>query len=101
MAAIDFSGKVAIVTGGGRGLGRAYSLLLASRGAAVVVNDPGVQPRGEDPDPSVAAGVVNEIEAAGGRAVACMDTVATSEGGAAIVDTALREFGRVDLLVHN
>lgn len=101
MAAIDFGGKVAIVTGGGRGLGRAYSLLLASRGAAVVVNDPGVQPRGEEPDPSIAAGVVKEIEAAGGRAAVALDTVATSEGGAAIVDTALREFGRVDLLVHN
>jgi NAD(P)-dependent dehydrogenase (short-subunit alcohol dehydrogenase family) len=101
MAAIDFSGKVAIVTGGGRGMGRAYSLLLASRGAAVVVNDPGVQPGGNDPDASVAAQVVKEIEAAGGRAVACLDTVATAAGGAAIVATALQAFGQVDLLVHN
>jgi NAD(P)-dependent dehydrogenase (short-subunit alcohol dehydrogenase family) len=101
MAAIDFSGKVAIVTGGGRGMGRAYSLLLASRGAAVVVNDPGVQPRGNDPEPGVAAEVVKEIEAAGGRAVASLDTVATAEGGAAIVATALDTFGQVDLLVHN
>ena len=101
MAPMDFSGKVAVVTGGGRGMGRAYSLLLASRGAAVVVNDPGVQPRGNDPDASVAADVVREIEAAGGRAVAAMDSVATAEGGAAIVETALRAFGRVDLLVHN
>ena len=101
MAPVDFSGKVAVVTGGGRGMGRAYCLLLASRGAAVVVNDPGVQPRGDDPDASVAADVVREIEAAGGRAVAAMDSVATAEGGAAIVETALRAFGRVDLLVHN
>ena len=98
---MDFSGKVAVVTGGGRGMGRAYCLLLASRGAAVVVNDPGVQPRGDDPDASVAADVVKEIEAAGGRAVAATDSVATAEGGAAIVATALRTFGRVDLLVHN
>ena len=101
MAPMDFSGKVAVVTGGGRGMGRAYCLLLASRGAAVVVNDPGVQPRGDDPDASVAADVVREIEAAGGRAVAATDSVATAEGGAAIVETALRTFGRVDLLVHN
>ena len=101
MAPVDFSGKVAVVTGGGRGMGRAYCLLLASRGAAVVVNDPGVQPRGDDPDACVAADVVREIEAAGGRAVAATDSVATAEGGAAIVATALRTFGRVDLLVHN
>jgi NAD(P)-dependent dehydrogenase (short-subunit alcohol dehydrogenase family) len=55
MTSIGFGGRVAIVTGGGRGLGRAYSLLLGSRGAAVVVNDPGVQPGGEDPDACVAA----------------------------------------------
>jgi len=101
MAPVDFSGKVAVVTGGGRGMGRAYCLLLASRGAAVVDNDPGVQPRGDDPDACVAADVVREIEAAGGRAVAATDSVATAEGGAAIVETALRTFGRVDLLVHN
>jgi len=101
MAPMDFSGKVAVVTGGGRGMGRAYSLLLAARGAAVVVNDPGVQPKGNDPDASIAADVVKEIEAAGGRAVAATDSVATAEGGAAIVETALRTFGRVDLLVHN
>ena len=101
MSTIDFSGKVAIVTGGGRGLGRAYSLLLGSRGASVVVNDPGFEPRGGQADASVAAAVVAEIEAAGGRAVAALDSVATAEGGAAIVDIAIDAFGQVDLLVHN
>jgi len=101
MTGLDFTDKVAVVTGGGRGMGRAYSLLLAARGAAVVVNDPGVQPHGDEPDSSVAAEVVAEIEAAGGRAVANVASVATPEGGAAIVDTALETFGQVDLLVHN
>lgn len=101
MAAFRLRGKVAIVTGGGRGLGRAYCRLLASRGAAVVVNDPGVLPRGTDPDVSVAAGVVSEIKADGGRGVASVDSVATAEGGQAIVDLALETFGRVDLFVHN
>lgn len=101
MAAIDFGGKVAVVTGAGRGLGRSYALLLASRGAAVVVNDPGVQTGGNDPDPSVAAEVVKEIEAAGGQAVASTDSVADPAGGAAIVETALDRFGQADLLVHN
>ncbi|HEY3259402.1 MAG TPA: SDR family NAD(P)-dependent oxidoreductase [Pseudonocardiaceae bacterium] len=101
MSTVRFSGKVAIVTGGGRGLGRAYSLLLGSRGASVVVNDPGVEPSGGKPDASVAADVVAEIESAGGRAVAAPMSVATAEGGAAVVDTAIDAFGRVDLLVHN
>jgi NAD(P)-dependent dehydrogenase (short-subunit alcohol dehydrogenase family) len=101
MSTVDFSGKVAIVTGGGRGLGRAYSLLLGSRGASVVVNDPGFEPRGGQADASVAAAVVAEIDAAGGRAVAALDSVATAKGGAAIVDTAIDAFGQVDLLVHN
>jgi NAD(P)-dependent dehydrogenase (short-subunit alcohol dehydrogenase family) len=101
LGAIDFGDKVAVITGAGRGLGRAYALLLAGRGAAVVVNDPGVKPGGGDPDPSVAAEVVKEIEAAGGQAVASTDSVADPAGGAAIVATALERFGRVDLLVHN
>lgn len=101
MPGLDFTDKVAVVTGGGRGMGRAYARVLAERGAAVVINDPGVQPRGDNPDASVAAEVVREIEAAGGRAVASVDSVATPEGGAAIVDTALNAFGQVDLLVHN
>jgi NAD(P)-dependent dehydrogenase (short-subunit alcohol dehydrogenase family) len=98
---IDLSGRVAVVTGAGRGIGRAHALLLASRGAAVVVNDLGVQPRGSDPDTTVAAAVVAEIWAMGGRAVASTASVASRDGGEAIVQTALDAFGRVDLLVHN
>lgn len=94
---IDFTGKVAVVTGGGRGLGRSYARLLAARGAAVVVNDL----PGGDTQPSPAAEVVEEITTSGGRAVASLDSVATPDGGAAVVRTALDTFGRVDLLVHN
>jgi NAD(P)-dependent dehydrogenase (short-subunit alcohol dehydrogenase family) len=101
MSRIDMTGRVAVVTGAGRGIGRGYALLLASRGASVVVNDLGVQPRGDDPDASVAAAVVDEITGAGGRAVAATDDVGTPEGGAAIVQTALDAFGKIDLLVHN
>lgn len=101
MSHIDLTGKVAIVTGGGRGIGRAHCRLLASRGAAVVVNDPGVEPGGKAPDASVAAGVVSEIETDGGRAVASSESMATVDGGQAIVATALNTFGRIDLLVHN
>ncbi|MFJ8025435.1 SDR family NAD(P)-dependent oxidoreductase [Streptomyces sp. NPDC096311] len=95
MPGIDFTGRVAVVTGAGRGLGRAYALLLAARGAAVVVNDLPGEPT------SAADEVVAEIVAAGGRGVAVTDSVATPEGGAAIVHRALDVFGRVDLLVHN
>ena len=98
---VDLTGKVGIVTGGGRGLGRSYALLMAARGAAVVVNDLGVQPAGGAADESVAGTVVEEIEAAGGRAVASTDNVATAAGGAAIVTTAVEAFGAVDLLVHS
>jgi NAD(P)-dependent dehydrogenase (short-subunit alcohol dehydrogenase family) len=95
---ISFDGQVAIVTGAGRGLGRAYALDLAGRGARVVVNDLGGL---DDPDGSWAQTVVREIEAAGGKAVASHDTVATPEGGQAIVETALATFGGVDAVIHN
>jgi NAD(P)-dependent dehydrogenase (short-subunit alcohol dehydrogenase family) len=98
---VGFEGQVAIVTGAGRGLGRLYALDLAARGAAVVVNDLGGSMRGEGSDASVADEVVAEIRAAGGRAVASHDSVATSEGGAAIVQTALDAFGRLDAVVSN
>lgn len=100
-AMIDFTDQVAIVTGAGRGLGRLYALGLAERGAAVVVNDLGGSVAGEGADASVADQVVAEIRAAGGRAVASHDSVATPEGGAAIVQSALDEFGRVDAVVSN
>src|SRR5580693_909770 len=101
MADLRFDGRVAIVTGGGRGLGRSYALLLASRGAKVVVNDPGGSLDGEGADSGPAECVVSEIAAAGGQAVACTESVSTPEGGDSIVRTALEHYGRVDILVHN
>ena len=98
---IDFSGQVVIVTGAGRGLGRLYALDLARRGAAVVVNDLGGSMSGSGADPGVADRVVAEIEQAGGVAVASHDTVASPEGGQAIVDAAVDRFGRVDGVVSN
>jgi len=101
MADLRFDGRVAVVTGGGRGLGRSYALLLASRGAKVVVNDPGGSLDGEGVDSGPAEYVVSEITAAGGQAVACTESVSTPEGGDSIVRTALEHYGRVDVLVHN
>jgi NAD(P)-dependent dehydrogenase (short-subunit alcohol dehydrogenase family) len=98
---IDFQGQVAVVTGAGRGLGRLYALDLASRGAAVLVNDIGGSMGGAGEDASVADAVVAEIEAAGGRAAANHDSVDTPEGGQAIVDHAVEAFGRVDAVVSN
>ena len=98
---IDFTGQVAIVTGAGRGLGRLYALDLARRGAAVVVNDIGGSMRGDGADASVADAVVEEIEGSGGIAVASHDSVDSADGGRAIVDTAVEEFGRLDSVVSN
>src|SRR5215831_11273998 len=98
---IRFDGKVAIVTGAGGGLGRCHALELARRGARVVVNDVGGAVDGTGASTSAAEQVVDEIRAAGGDAIANTDTVATPEGGAAIVQCALDEFGRVDAVVNN
>ncbi len=101
-AEIRFDGRVAIVTGAGRGLGRAYALELARRGAKVVVNDPGVARDGSgEISHNVADEVVAEIRAAGGEAVASYDSVTSPEAGERIVQTALDAFGRVDILIHN
>jgi 3-hydroxy-3-methylglutaryl CoA synthase/NAD(P)-dependent dehydrogenase (short-subunit alcohol dehydrogenase family)/putative sterol carrier protein len=100
-AGIRFDGRVAIVTGGGGGLGRAYALELARRGAKVVVNDLGGAADGTGKSKRAADRVVEEIEQAGGEAVANYDTVATVEGGESIVQAALGAYGRVDILINN
>ncbi len=97
----DFQDRVAIVTGAGGGLGRSHALLLARRGAAVVVNDLGGARDGTGESMSPADTVVAEIREAGGAAVASYDSVTSPQGGEAIVQTALDEFGRVDVLINN
>ena len=101
MTEIRFDGRVAVITGAGGGLGRDYARALARRGASVVVNDLGGSGAGHGHSNSLADGVVDEIRAGGGMAVANYDSVATRAGGAAIVQTALDHFGRVDILIHN
>lgn len=106
MDELRFDGKVVIITGAGRGLGREYALLLASRGARIVVNDLGVGisdtgADGEVPEVNPADEVVAEIRAAGGEAVANHDTIATTEGGQAIVSSAVDAWGTVDVVVNN
>jgi NAD(P)-dependent dehydrogenase (short-subunit alcohol dehydrogenase family) len=92
MPDLRFDDRVAVVTGAGRGLGRSYARLLAAQGAKVVVNDSDYEPADE---------VVREITTAGGDAVAVVDSVATPDGGQAIIGTALERYGRIDILVHN
>lgn len=94
-------GKVAIVTGAGRGLGRAHALALAEAGAKVVVNDLGVEREGTGSSTAVADQVVKEIKAKGGMAVANYDNVTTEQGGENIIKTALNNFGKLDILVNN
>ena len=101
MPKLRFDNRVAVITGAGRGLGRAYALLLASRGAKIVINDPGASLSGSGVDVGPAQEVVNEIKAVGGEAVACTDSVATPEGGKAIIQSALDNFGRVDIVIHS
>jgi NAD(P)-dependent dehydrogenase (short-subunit alcohol dehydrogenase family) len=98
---LGYDGKVAIITGSGGGLGREHALLLASRGALVVINDLGGAIDGTGSDKGAAERTVDEIKALGGEAVADTNSVATPEGGKAIVQTALDAFGRVDIVVNN
>ncbi len=101
MADIGFDGKVAIITGAGGGLGRSHAMELARRGALIVVNDLGGSTDGTGSSETAAQKVVDEIKAAGGEAVANYDSVATPEGGRAIVQTAVDTFGRVDIIINN
>ncbi|MFC9363724.1 SDR family NAD(P)-dependent oxidoreductase, partial [Rhodococcus sp. NPDC057014] len=101
MSSLHFDERVAIVTGAGNGLGRSHALELARRGARVVVNDLGGSLHGDGQSTDAAQAVLDEITAFGGTAVANRDSVATEEGGRAIVQTALDEFGRLDVLVNN
>lgn len=98
---VRFDGRVAIVTGAGAGLGRAYALELAKRGAKVVVNDLGGARDGSGAGPAAADKVVEEIRAAGGEAVASYDSVSAPEGGEAIVNKAISTYGKLDILVNN
>lgn len=101
MTTISFAGRVAIVTGAGNGLGRDYAMELARRGARVVVNDLGASASGVGASTSAAEQVVQDIRDLGGEAVASTHSVATREGGAAIVQTALDAWGQVDILISN
>lgn len=101
MDTLRFDGRVAVITGAGRGLGRSYALLLAARGCKVVVNDNGSAARGDEIVANPADQVVAEIIAAGGEAVACAESVATPEGASAIVQSAIDAWGRIDILIHN
>ena len=101
MSALGYDGKVAIITGAGGGLGRQHALLMARRGALIVVNDLGGSVDGTGANASAAQKVVDEIKAVGGEAVADHNSVATPEGGEAIVQTAIDAFGRVDIVINN
>ncbi len=97
----SFEGRVAVVTGAGRGIGRAHALLLADRGASVVVNDLGGSMEGLGADAGVASAVAAEIVAAGGAATADGSDVATPDGAQTLIDSAIERFGRLDILVNN
>lgn len=101
MPELRFDGKVAVVTGAGGGLGKAYALLLASRGAGVVVNDRGGTFDGKGADSAPAQKVVDQIKAGGGEAVANYESVSEWEGAQKIIQTAIDNFGKVDILINN
>src|SRR5438128_6411801 len=94
-------GKVAVITGAGRGIGRCEALLLASEGAAVVVNDVGAAVTGEGSEQRPAQEVVDEIKAAGGTAVANSDDITTWKGGERLIQQAVEELGGLDILINN
>lgn len=98
---LRFDDQVAVITGAGGGLGRQYALLLASRGARVVVNDIGGSVTGDGSDAVAAGAVTGEIRDLGGEAVADSHSVTSPEGGQAIIDTALNAWGRVDIVINN
>ena len=100
-ARIDFTGRAAVVTGAGRGIGRAHALQLARLGAAVVVNDRGVAGDGSGTDVGPAQQVVEEILAEGGRAVANTDDISDWSGAAALIAQCVQEFGSLDVVVNN
>lgn len=101
MADLGFQDRVAVITGAGGGLGRQHALLLASRGAQIVVNDLGGSVSGEGGSEGPAHATAQEIYDRGGVAVADTNSVATPEGGAAIIQTALDTFGRIDIVINN
>lgn len=98
---VRFDGRAMLVTGAGRGLGRSYAMLLASRGAKVVVADNGSAMDGADGSTDPADAVVAEIRAAGGEAVACVEDIASEAGATRAVEACLDAFGRIDGLLHN
>jgi NAD(P)-dependent dehydrogenase (short-subunit alcohol dehydrogenase family) len=98
---LRFDGQVAVVTGGGQGLGREHALLLAERGARLVVNDVGSAPHGGGQSEEPARQVVADIQAKGGEAIADFRSVASAEGGRGIIAAAMEAYGRLDILVHN
>lgn len=101
MTTLRFDGRVAVVTGAGRGVGRSHAMLLAAKGARVIVADHGVDIDGAGASSDPADEVVREIDAAGGQAVACHASVAEPEGAQAIIDTAIEAFGRIDVVINN